>query len=241
MSWFNLTKDIFHSSTILHFRDIEFTTSKPPVEYFINSMREYNSVKLSKVTFGPINHIWPKLSESLKELIIKSSKDTQEILSIIKQLVSLEKIDVEFSGFPWIKFSSQLLKSDRKIKLFNVKKLNLNINYYLRLPITKNQLSEFLDYFPNVEEFQLCHCTYLGLDNELQNVIIDFLGKLRFQIKKLDLIVRREFMERVLDIHFTNLEYFSLKHKSDVNEELLMKMDNFLKNSVNLKEHCIGI
>lgn len=240
VSWFNLTKDIFLNRARLNFRDVEFTTSKPPVEYFINSMREYNSVELSKVTFGPIDHIWPKLSESLKELIIKSCKDTQEILSIIKQLAGLEKIDVEFSGFPWMKISSQLLISNRKIKLFHVKKLNLNLNYYLRLPITKNQLTEFLDYFPNVEEFKLCHCTYLGLDNELINVIIDFLRKLRFQIKKLELIVRREFMERVLDVHFVNLEYFTLKHVV-VNEELLMKMNNFLKNSVNLKEHCIGI
>lgn len=240
MHWFNLTKDIFLNNSRLHFQNLEFTTTKPPIEYFISSMREYHSVKLSKVTFGPIDHIWSKISENLKELIIKSSKDTQEILSTIKQLIGLEKIDVEFSGFPLIKISSQLLISDRKIQLINVKKLNLNLNYYLRQPITKNQLIDFFNYFPNVEEFKLCHCTYLGLDNELINVIIDFLGKLKLQIKKLDLIVRKEFMEKFLDIQFTNLEFFSLKLESVVNEELSMKMKIFLKNSRNLKEYCIG-
>lgn len=204
-------------------------------------MREYNSVKLTKVTLGSIDHSWSKLSEPLSEIIIKSSKDTQEIISIVKQLVSLAIIDVEFSGIPWNDVSSQLLISDQKIKLLNVKKISLNINYYLRIPITKNQLSDFLDYFPNVKEFKLCHCTYLGLDNEFINVIIDFLGKLRFQIKRLDLHVRREFTERVLDIHFENLEYFCLKLEPVVNEEISMKLKRFLKQSVNLKEHCIRI
>lgn len=242
MGWFNLTKDIFLNSARLHFQDIEFTTTKPPVEYFINSMREYHSIKLSKITFGPIDHIWTKLSETVKNLTIKSSKDTQEILSVIKQLVSLEEICVEFSGYPWIKISSQLLLSDKKVKLVKVKKLNLIINYYLRLPITRNQLSDFLDQFPNVEEFKLSHCTYLGSDNELINVIIDFLGKIRFQIKKLDLNVRGQFMERALDIQFKNLEYFSLMlEPSDVGEEISMKLKKFLVNSVNLKEHFIRI
>lgn len=242
MSWFNLTRGIFLNNARLHFQDIEFTTSKPPVEYFISSMREYHSIKLSNVTFGPIDHIWTKLSETVKDITIKSSKDTQEIISVVKQLVSLEEICVEFSGFPWIKISSQILLSDKKVKLVKVKKLKLIINYYLRLPITRSQLSDFLDQFPNIEEFKLCHCTYLGSDNELINVIIDFLRKIRFQIKKLELNVRGQFMERALDIQFENLEHFTLiLEPSDVSDGISMRLKKFLENSVNLKEHFIRI